>query len=153
MLEKQKVRITYGVTENQFRNYVNKSLDAAKATPTEALHSLLELRLDNVAYRLHLAPTRRAARQMVSHGHILVNGKKIRVPSHRLSVGDRIAVREGSKNHGVLAGFSDRFGEAPLPSWLSWNPSSMEGGVSSAPSVESADPAGDLSSVISFYTR
>ena len=153
MLEKQKVRVTYGLPEKQFRNYVNKALAAHSAQPTDRLHELLEMRLDNVVWRLGLAPTRRAARQMVAHGHVLVNGKKVRVPSHALSVGDRIAVREGSKGHGTLVGFSDRFMERPLPSWLSWNPKAMEGGVSERPTAASADPAGDLSMVLSFYTR
>src|SRR5574340_1150893 len=75
MLEKQKVRVTYGLPERQFRNYVLKSLEAAK--PTERLHELLELRLDNVVWRLGLASTRRGARQMVAHGHVLVGGKKM----------------------------------------------------------------------------
>lgn len=153
MLEKQKVRVTYGLPERQFRNYVNKSLLAKEVKPVERLHELLELRLDNVVWRLGLASTRRAARQMVAHGHITVNGKKIRVPSHQLYVGDRIAVREGSKNHGSFTGFAERFMERPLPSWLSWNPKDMEGGVTERPTAASAEPAGDLIAVLSFYTR
>jgi small subunit ribosomal protein S4 len=154
MLEKQKVRVTYGVTERQFRNYVNKALASAhKTSPTDHLHELLELRLDNVVWRLGLAKTRRGARQMVAHGHILVGGKKIRVPSHNLSVGNSIAVRDGSKSHGVLVGFSERFHEQPPPSWLSWNPTAMEGKVKERPTVASADPAGDFAAVLSFYTR
>lgn len=154
MLEKQKVRVTYGVPERQFRSYVNKALLAAQKTkPVERLHELLEMRLDNVVWRLGLASTRRAARQMVAHGHILVNGKKVRVPSHELSVGDRIAVRGGSKEHGALVGFAERFMDRPLPSWLSWNPKDMEGSIVERPTAASADPAGDLIAVLSFYTR
>lgn len=153
MLEKQKVRVTYGLPERQFRNNVRKALATHGAKPTERLHELLELRLDNVIWRLGLAPTRRAARQMVAHGHVLVAGKKNRTPSHILSVGDRIAVREGSKEHGVLVGFNERFMERPLASWLSWNPKTMEGSVTERPTAASADPAGDLSAVLSFYTR
>lgn len=153
MLEKQKVRVTYGITERQFRNYVLKALAAAGSNPTDRLHELLELRLDNVAYRLGLAPTRRAARQMVAHGHILVNGKKVRVPSHPVSLKDRLSVRAGSKEHGLLTNFNERFMERTLPSWLSWNPKDMEGGVAERPTRTSADPAGDLSAVLSFYTR
>lgn len=153
MLEKQKVRITYGLPEKQFRNYVNKSLLAKEIKPAERLHEILELRLDNVVWRLGLTSTRRGARQMVAHGHVMVGGKKIRVPSHALSVGDRISIREGSKTHGVLIGFNERFMERPLPSWLSWNPKSMEGGISALPTAASADPAGDLVMVLSFYTR
>lgn len=153
MLEKQKVRVTYGLPERQFRNYVHKALEAKNVKPVERLHELLELRLDNVVWRLGLASTRRAARQMVAHGHVLVDGKKMRVPSHLLSVGDTIAIREGSKGHGVLVGFAERFLERPLPSWLSWNPKSMEGSVTELPTAASADPAGDLIAVLSFYTR
>lgn len=153
MLEKQKVRVTYGLAERQFRNYVRRALDAHAVKPSDRLHEMLEMRLDNVVWRLGLAPTRRAARQMVAHGHITVGGKKIRVPSHALSVGDRISVREGSRRHTGLVGFAERFHERPLASWLSWNPKDMEGSVTERPTAASADPAGDLAAVLSFYTR
>ncbi len=153
MLEKQKVRITYGLQERQFRNYVRKALAVHSAKPVDRLHEFLELRLDNVVWRLGLASTRRAARQMVAHGHVQIEGKKTRIPSYALSVGDRIGVREGSKGHGVLVGFSERFTERPLPSWLSWDPKTMEGSVLERPTASSADVAGDLAAVLSFYTR
>jgi small subunit ribosomal protein S4 len=153
MLEKQKVRITYGLPERQFRSYVRKALSAHSAQPSERLHELLELRLDNIIWRLGLAMTRRAARQMVAHGHVCVNGVKTRIPSYLLSVGDQISIRDGSKGHGMLVGFSDRFADRTLPSWLSWNPTSMTGSVTERPTTSSADPAGDLIAVLSFYTR
>ena len=153
MLEKQKVRVTYGLPEKQFRTYVNKSLATKQGAPIEKLHEMLEMRLDNVVYRLGLASTRRAARQLVAHGHITVDGKKIRVPSHQVALGERIAVREGSKSHGNFVGFEEKFMERTLPSWLSWNPKSMEGSVSERPTAASAEPAGDLAAVLSFYTR
>jgi small subunit ribosomal protein S4 len=153
MLEKQKVRVTYGLTERQFRNYVRKALAVHSAQPKDRLHELLELRLDNVVWRLGLASTRRGARQMVAHGHVMVGGKKSRVPSQALGVGDVIAVREGSKEHGVLVGFAEKFAERPLPSWLRWDAKKMEGAVSERPTAASADPAGDLAAVLSFYTR
>ena len=132
---------------------MRKALTANSAQPSDRLHELLELRLDNVVWRLGLAKTRRGARQMVAHGHVMVGGKKMRVPSHTLSVGDEISVREGSKEHGVLVGFEERFHESPLPSWLSWNPKLMTGSVKERPTSASADPAGDLVAVLSFYTR
>lgn len=153
MLEKQKVRMTYGLPERQFRNYVRTALSAHAVQPKDRLHELLELRLDNVVWRLGLANTRRGARQMVAHGHLTVNGTKSRVPSQMLAVGDAIAVREGSRAHGVLAGFAEKFAERPLPSWLSWDAKAMAGSVKERPTAESADPAGDLVSVLSFYTR
>ncbi len=153
MLEKQKVRFTYGLTEKQFRSYVNKALGAHSAKPTEFLHELLEMRLDNVVWRLGLTPTRRAARQMVAHGHVLIAGKKVRVPSHLTKIGETVSVREGSKDHGVLVGFGERFLERPLPSWLSWDAKTMSGALTERPTMVSAEPAGDLGQVLSFYTR
>ena len=155
MLEKQKVRITYGLPEKQFSSYVRKSLAAAahNVKPSDKLHELLEMRLDNVIYRIGLAKTRRAARQMVAHGHITVNGKKVRVPSYKVDLSDKLAVREGSRSHMSFEGFADRFTERPLASWLAWSPAEMAGGVKQMPTNVSAEPAGDLSAVLSFYTR
>lgn len=154
MLEKQKVRVTYGLQERQFRSYVREALAAAhSAKPSERLHELLELRLDNVVWRLGLAKTRRGARQMVAHGHVTVAGRKTRVPSYALGVGDRIGIRDGSKEHGVLAGFADRFAEQKLPSWLTWDPRKMEGGVAARPASLAGGEAGNLAAVLSFYTR
>lgn len=153
MLEKQKVRVTYGVTERQFSNYVHSSLKHGEGTPLERLHASLELRLDNVVYRLGLVTTRRAARQMVAHGHVVVNGKKMRVPSYRVHMGDVLSIREGSKAHGAFLNFKERFAERPLPSWLMWDAGKMEGGLKAVPTEAAADPAGDLRAVLSFYTR
>lgn len=153
MLEKQKVRVTYGLPEKQFRGYVREALSARAAAPSERLHELLEMRLDNVVWRLGLAKTRRSARQMVAHGHVTVAGKKTRVPSCALRVGDRIGVRDGSKDHGALAGFAERFAERELPSWLTWDPKKMEGSIAARPASGSGGEAGDLSAVLSFYTR
>jgi small subunit ribosomal protein S4 len=154
LLEKQKVRMTYGISEKQFSNYVAVAMKTHGVPPVETLHRLLELRLDNVVYRLGLAPTRRAARQMVSHGHITVNGVKTTIPSRAMKIGDRIAVREGSKGLPLFEGFEAKFMERPtLSPWLSWNPKAMEGGVQEVPTAEAASPAGDLVSVLSFYSR
>lgn len=153
LLEKQKVRVTYGISERQFANYIKIAMSTHGVIPTDLLHRQLELRLDNVLYRLGLAPTRRSSRQMVSHGHITVNGKKTTIPSQAIKIGDRIAVREGSKTRVLFENFAEKFIERPLPSWLSWNPKTMEGGVMELPTSESASTAGDLASVLSFYSR
>lgn len=153
LLEKQKVRVTYGLPERQFKSYVQKAFRLHAASPAEKLHEILELRLDNVVWRLGLVSTRRGARQFVAHGHVLVNGKRVRVPSAELHPGDRVAIREGSKKHGLLVGFNDKFMERSLPSWLTFDPKKMEGGIKERPTTTSADPAGDLSAVLSFYTR
>lgn len=153
LLEKQKVRFTYGLSERQFSNYIKEAMNAKDVTPAELLHRVLEMRLDNIVYRIGLAPTRRAARQMVSHGHITINGIKTTIPSRAMRIGERIAIREGSKNATLFASFAEKFMERPLPAWLTWNPKAMEGGVQSLPTKEAADPAGDLVAVLSFYSR
>ena len=153
LLEKQKVRFTYGISERQFANYIKEAMTASDITPVAYLHRLLETRLDNVVYRIGLAPTRRAARQMVSHGHITINGTKTTIPSRLTRIGETIAVREGSKDATLFATFAEKFAERPLPSWLMWNVKAMEGGVQTLPTAEVADPAGDLVAVLSFYSR
>ncbi len=153
LLEKQKVRVTYGVTERQFSNYVSSAMHARGTNAVGVLHQLLELRLDNTAYRLGLAPTRRAARQLVAHGHLTVNGRRTMIPSRQVHLSDSIAVREGSKKRAMFNDFTERFKEYSLPSWLSWDPNTMKGGLNELPTTESVDPAGDLSSVLSFYSR
>lgn len=156
LLEKQKVRITYGLSEKQFSSYVATAMKThatAELTPADVLHRLLELRLDNVVYRLGLAPTRRAARQMVSHGHITVDGRKTTIPSRQVRAGEVIGVRDGSKSLPLYENFGTRFAEMSLPQWLTWDAKAMKGGVSGMPSAESASPAGDLIAVLSFYSR
>lgn len=156
LLEKQKVRVTYGLSEKQFSAYVAQAMKthaSADITPADVLHRLLELRLDNVVYRLGLAPTRRAARQMVSHGHITIDGRKTTIPSRQVHVGDVIGIRGGSASLPLFENYATRFAENPPSSWLTWDVKKMEGGIASMPSTESASPAGDLISVLSFYSR
>lgn len=152
LLEKQKVRMTYSITERQFRNYINEAMES-DGDPAANLHMLLERRLDNVAYRMKLAPTRRAARQMVSHGHITVNGKKITVPSHRTRPGDVIGVRDGSKNTNLFTEAPTRIAEANIPSWIAVIGKDLTGEIKELPTFVETDTAGDLTSVISFYSR
>jgi small subunit ribosomal protein S4 len=154
LLEKQKVRMTYGLSEKQFSNYVATSTSTHGMPPAQTLHRLLEMRLDNIVYRLGLAPTRRAARQMVSHGHITVNGVKTTIPSRAMRIGEKIAVRDGSKGAVLFENFAEKFNERPtLSSWLSWDAKKMEGGMQEVPTEEAASPAGDLVAVLSFYSR
>lgn len=153
LLEKQKVRLTYGITEKQFRKYVDEIMAAHSGNPAEELHQALERRLDNVVARAQLATTRRMARQLVSHGHITVNGKKITVPSHRVKVGDVLAVREGSKSAVVFANASERMGNTTIPGWLQADAKNLSVTMKDLPTWAPADAAGDLTSVMSFYSR
>ncbi len=126
LMEKQKAKYTYGILERQFRNTFEKAT-RKKGVTGEVLLQLLESRLDNTVYRLGIAPTRRAARQLVSHKHILVNGILTNVPSASLKIGDVITVRGKSQNlltiQDSVSGKSDvrNFG------WLEWNPTRMQG--------------------------
>ncbi|MEK7510822.1 MAG: 30S ribosomal protein S4 [Patescibacteria group bacterium] len=154
LLEKQKVRMTYGISEKQFSNYVAEAMGTHGANPADTLHRRLELRLDNVIYRMGLAPSRRAARQMVSHGHITVNGVKTTIPSRAMRPGDKVAIRDGSKKAVMFEGLAERFNENPrLTTWITFDAKSMQGGVEEYPTVDSAPVAGDLTTVLSFYSR
>ena len=101
LTEKQKARFMYGISEKQFKKLVNES-GKMKGVHGENLLILLESRLDNIVYRIGFATTRRGARQLVNHGHILVNGKKVDIPSYRVKVGDVITLKETSMNHPVV---------------------------------------------------
>ena len=150
-LEKQKVRFMYGISEKQFQNYINEAV-AHKGTPaTEYLFELLETRLDNVVYKFGLAHTRRLSRQMVSHGHILVNGKKITVASHRVKVGDVIAVRHGSSKSVLFAEMTKKMKEYTMPNWLTFNADTLSGVIQGKP--KNVEGYLDLNTVLEFYSR
>lgn len=117
--EKQKAKYTYGVLERQFRNLFEKA-SRKKGITGEVLLQLLESRLDNVVYRLGLAPSRPAARQLVLHKHITVNGKVVNIPSYQVEPGDVIAVREKSKSLEVIAESLAGFNHSKY-SWIEWD--------------------------------
>jgi len=152
LIEKQKVRYTYGLSEKQFSKYVHEAME--KAEPAVALHRALETRLDNVAYRMGLAPTRRAARQLVSHGHLLVNGRRMTIPSHRVRIGDAILVREGSKEKGMLPNAEETAEATQVPQWLSFDAKAKSGSITGEAVYE---PVGesvlDYAAVLEFYSR
>lgn len=153
LLEKQKARMFYGVTEKQFKNYVKKALAQKGSSPSVDLLGRLESRLDNVIWRAGLAPTHGAARQMVSHGHICVNGKKTRVPSFHVNEGDTISVRDGSKNSRMLADFMEKGPEKEVPAWLSFDSGTKEVGVKGKAVGIENQLYFDLGRVIGFYQR
>ncbi|NPA46028.1 MAG: 30S ribosomal protein S4 [Chlorobi bacterium] len=128
--EKMKAKFIYGILEKQFKNLFNEAARAGGNTG-EVLLQLLESRLDNVVYRLGIAPTRRAARQLVSHRHITVNGKVVNIPSYTLRPGDTVGVREKSKSLQAIQ--ESLKNNANNYEWLSWNPEKMEGVFVSRP--------------------
>lgn len=123
--EKQKAKYTYGVLEKQFRNLFEKA-SRSKGITGEVLLQMLEGRLDNVVYRLGIAPTRASARQLVSHRHITVDGKIVNIPSYAVKAGQIIGVREKAKSLEVISEALSGFNHSKYP-WLEWNPSSMNG--------------------------
>ena len=125
LMEKQKAKYTYGVLEKQFANVFHKASRKGGITGTVLLQ-LLESRLDNTVFRLGIAPTRRAARQLVSHKHITVNGQIVNIPSYSLKPGDKVGVREKSKSlEAVTDSLAARIGKKY--SWVEWDATTMEG--------------------------
>ena len=125
LLEKQRAKYTYGVLEKQFRITFDKAA-RSKGITGEVLLQLLESRLDNVVYRLGLAPTRSAARQLVTHRHIIVDGKLLDIPSYSVKAGQVIGVREKSKSLEVISNALEGFNHSKYP-WLEWDKSSLSG--------------------------
>lgn len=152
LIEKQKMRFTYGITEKQLRRYVNESIEKSHQ-PIALLMERLESRLDNVVYRLGLAKTRRFARQMVSHGHILVNGKRIMVPSHRVKPTDIITIREGSKATQLFTTLAETHDMVSVPSWLQFDVKKLQGTVTGAPVYQPAEFMFDPEQVMEYYSR
>lgn len=153
LIEKQKARLTYGISEKQFSNYVNKIIESKTSTPAVKIFEALETRLDNVVYRLGLVPTRRFARQAVSHGHILVNGRRLTIPSFVVKPGDQISIREGSKNNGIFSKIDEIIKTKEVPVWLTWNAEKQTASVLRMPSIEGQDLLFDLGTVIEFYKK
>lgn len=130
--EKQKVRRIYGVLERQFRNTFEKAA-GMKGITGENLLGSLERRLDSVLYRMGLATSRAQARQVVRHGHIQVNGKKVDIPSFAVKPGEEISVRESSKNNSAILAARDATAHAPSPSWMDVDRENLKGRINSIP--------------------
>ncbi|TYC50290.1 30S ribosomal protein S4 [Weissella muntiaci] len=149
--EKQKVRFTYGMTERQFHNLFNKAGKIRKGTHGENFLALLERRLDNIVYRLGLASTRQQARQLVNHGHILVDGKRVDIPSYEVKVGQEISVREKSaKNVYILASVEAQAGVLPF---LEMDKDNLKGSLVRLP--ERAEIDGDFNEalIVEYYNK
>src|SRR3989338_4261583 len=153
LIEKQRVRFTYGLSEKQLSNYVEKAMHAQN--PSLALHTLLEMRIDNTIYRAGFAATRRAARQAVSHGHILINPRRTTTPSQAVRAGDVISIREGSRSSPLFAGLADKPQEErrSTPPWLKVDLNLLSAKVEGNPSYNAAEVGLDYATVFEFYSR
>jgi len=153
--EKQKAKFIYGVLEKPFRNYYERAV-RMKGMTGENLMQMLELRLDNVIFRLGFARTRREARQIVDHKHVLVNGKTVNIPSYQVKAGDVIAIKEGKQSsprykadNGILAATAGR----AVPEWLDVNVENMSGTVKQAPTREMITVPVNEMLIVELYSK
>ncbi len=151
--EKQKARMFYCVTEKQFAKYVKQALANKGEIPASSLLRSLEQRLDNTVWRAGILRTHLAARQAVAHGHFLVNGKKVYVPSFSVKQGDIIEIREGSKNSKLFNEIETRVSETQIPGWMSWDAKKRTLTIKSAANTDKAELLFDLGQVIEYYQR
>ena len=148
--EKQKVKFVYGLLEKQFRNTFEKA-DKAPGNTGENLLIMLERRFDNVVYRMGFAATRREARQLVSHGHFLVNGKKANIPSMQLNEGDVIAVKEKSTNSPKFKQIRDMI--ITTPKWITVDTDKLEGKIIALPTREDVDLPIEERYIVELYSK
>jgi len=150
--EKQKAKFIYGVLEKQFRLYYEKAKKMPGITG-ENLLLLLERRLDNVVYRMGLATTRRQARQLVRHGHVSVNGKRVDIPSALIKVGDEVAVMENSRAKTYFKGMNEKLAAVTAPAWLVVNAEALSAKVDRFPAREEIDVPVVEQSIVELYSK
>ena len=151
LIEKQKARFSYGLGEKQFRNYVDKALRSPN--PVQRLFITLERRLDNVLFRAGIAKTRAQARQAASHGHIMINGKRVTVPSILLSKGDVISLRPSSQASLLFGEVVERMKAITTPVWLKADPDNRQVTMEGEPVYTEQEHLFNLGVVIEFYNR
>lgn len=150
--EKQKVKRIYGVLENQFRSYFEKAV-RQKGVTGENLLSQLERRLDNVLVRLGFAATHAQARQFVRHGHVLINGRKVNIPSFQVSIGDEVAVKENMKKNVQVVSALELVGGRGTPHWLELNSEHVTGKILSMPKREDINLPIQERMIVELYSK
>lgn len=150
--EKQKAKFIYGVLEKQFRSYYDKAQKMQGITG-ENLLCLLERRIDNVVFRLGLASTRRQARQLVSHGHITVNGKRLNIPSALVSVGDVVGVKEKSRSTELFKEIAESKNALSVPAWLTADIQNLTGSVTRFPNRDEIDVPVNEQAIVELYSK
>jgi small subunit ribosomal protein S4 len=150
--EKQKVRRLYGIMENQFRSYFEKAV-RMKGVTGENLLRMLEQRLDSVTYRLGLAASRADARQLVRHGHIIVNGKKVNIPSFQVEIGQEVAVHEKSRKQPSILKALDLAGNRAVPAWLQFDRQNFTARVISEPKREDVNFPIQEQMIVELYSK
>jgi len=150
--EKQKAKRIYFTLEKQFRNYFEKA-SAKKGVTGEALLQQLERRLDNVVYRMGFASSRRQARQLVRHGHVAVNGRKVNIPSFQVSLGNEVAVRERSRELVVIQSAKEFTSHQPSPNWLDVDRDGLKGRVTALPKREDINLPINEQLIVELYSK
>ena len=150
--EKQKAKFIYGVLEKPFRNYFKRA-EKMNGMTGDNLMTLLELRLDNVIFRLGLARTRKEARQIVDHKHVLVNGKCVNIPSYLVNVGDSIEIKEKAKSSQRYKDILEVTGGRLVPEWLEADQENLKGTVKSVPTREMIDVPVDEMLIVELYSK
>jgi len=150
--EKQKLRRIYRVEEGQFRNYMQEA-ERRRGVTGENLLQLLEMRLDNVIYRLGIASSRALARQLVSHRFFTVNGRRVNIPSYQVQPGDVIAVHESKSQTGIIKEARQKLHTRGLPDWLEFNATDLVGKVLSAPTRDQIHTDVQEQLIVEFYSR
>jgi small subunit ribosomal protein S4 len=150
--EKQKAKRIYFTLEKQFRNYFEQAA-RAKGVTGERLLQLLERRLDNVVYRLGFAISRRQARQLVRHGHVAVNGRKVNIPSYQVNAGDEVVVRENSKKLVILEMAKEFTSHQPTPNWLEIDRDNYKGRVTALPKREDINLPINEQLIVELYSK
>jgi len=150
--EKQKLRRIYGVLERQFRRYFAEA-ERRKGVTGEILLVLLERRLDNVVYRMGFANSRNQARQLVRHGHVLVNGREVNIPSYQVKVGDVIKIKEKSQEIPFIKEALEGIARRGIPSWLEINSERLEGKIKTMPSREEIGIPVQEQLIVEFYSK
>ncbi|MEI8031800.1 MAG: 30S ribosomal protein S4 [Chlorobiaceae bacterium] len=150
--EKQKMKYLYGILEKQFRNYFKKAASQRGVTG-DNLVQLLERRLDNVVFRSGFAPSRAGARQLVTHGHLLVNGKKVNIPSFLATPGDLIEFRQRSKNMGAVTDSLNKAPESRIPSWIQVDKANQKSVFLSVPQREDVQEPFNEQLVVELYSK
>ena len=150
--EKQKAKRIYFTLEKQFRNYFEKA-SAKKGVTGEALLQQLERRLDNVVYRMGFASSRRQSRQLVRHGHVSVNGRKVNIPSFQVSAGNEVAVRERSRELVVIQSAKEFTSHQPSPNWLEVDRDALKGRVTALPKREDINLPINEQLIVELYSK
>jgi small subunit ribosomal protein S4 len=153
LLEKQKARFTYGLSESQFSRYVFEAMEKKGKDSITGLLTRLESRLDNVIYRAGFVKTRRAARQLVGHGHVMVNGKRVNIPSFKVEKGMTVSIRPESRGSALFANRTEGMAETKAPQWCVFEDQGFAVTVVADPSVGEGEAPFSAPVIIQFYSR